>query len=128
MTTASIDWTFDVLKNYLRSIALKGSKAVFTMTVNDGQIGSLLVVGSTKVQDISHFLQTAVRRDKLDFHVLWTDTWPHNKEYWERIFGKGLLGRLRLFHLMHHITKTLITVRQGPLGVEDVIVQVRCQR
>jgi hypothetical protein len=76
MTTASIDKHFAVLKNY-SSVAIKGLKAVFTMIVNDGQIGLLMVVGSTKVQEVSHVLQTAVHRDKLDFHVLWADTWPH---------------------------------------------------
>jgi hypothetical protein len=128
MTTASIDWHFAVLKNY-SSIALKGSKAVFTMIVNDGQISLLLVVGSTEVQKVSQFLQTAVHRDKLDFHVLWADTRPHNKECRERIFGKGLLGWLGLFHLMHRITMTLLLQHHfsaGTFGVEDVIVQVQC--
>jgi hypothetical protein len=98
------DHTFQALKNY----NLPGAKALFTMNNERGEIVTAAIVPDTKVQSVAHLVEQQVRRRKhFRPNLIYTDTWPHNDEFWAMLLGQGLLGRLGLFHLMKRIVDTL---------------------
>jgi hypothetical protein len=103
----ALDWTFATLTNYHN---MKSAKAIFTC--NKGSTKEIVLVAlvpSTKVSDASHLLQQAIRRrgeENFSPSVLYTDTCPHNTEYFARLFGSQLIHRLGLFHLVHRMIET----------------------
>jgi hypothetical protein len=103
----AVDWTFATLTNYHQ---LKSAKAIFT--ANKGSTKEIVLVAlvpSTKVSDASHALQQARSRrgeGNFDPGALYTDTCPHNTDYYKRIFGLRLNHRLGLFHLAHRMIET----------------------
>jgi hypothetical protein len=100
----AIDHTFAVVKNY----NVPGAKACFTMMTSTHEIAAAALVGTTSVDQISHLCEQVVRRrDNFQPKVIYTDTWPHNNEFWTTIFGIFVVGRLGLFHCMKRIVDTL---------------------
>jgi hypothetical protein len=100
----AIDWTFQVVKNYI----LPGAKACFTMCTETGEIAALGIVESTASSQISHMLQQLVQnRPEFRPKVIYTDTWPNGEKFWKNIFGFLILGRLGFFHLIKRILDTL---------------------
>ena len=103
----AIDWTFQAIKNF----NLPGAKAMFTMNKGSTkEVVNMAIVSSTAGSQISHLLQQS-RSSRKQFHpaVLYSDTTPHNKDFWKSLFGDGVSVRLGLFHLMHRIVDTLDT-------------------
>jgi hypothetical protein len=47
------------------------------------------------------------RRENFETKVIYTNTWPHDDEFWKDIFGFCVIDRLGLFHCMKRITDTL---------------------
>jgi hypothetical protein len=95
VTTAlliAIDWTFQVLKNYV----LPDAKACFTMCTETSEINALGIVASTACSQIPHLLQELVQNWPMLCWVLYiyTDTWPHSYNFWKFIFGMLVIGRL----------------------------------
>jgi hypothetical protein len=104
----AFDWTFGTLKNY----NLPGAKAVFTGNKGSTkEIITLAIVPTTAANQISHLLlQSREKRTMFEPTVLYTDTCPHNDEFWKGIFGTYLLQtKLGLFHLLHRVVETLDT-------------------
>jgi hypothetical protein len=101
----AFDWTFQTIKNY----NLPGANAVFTG--NKGttkEIITLAIVPTTAASQISHLLlQSREKRKEFKPAVLYTDTCPHNEQFWKAIFGTYLETKLGLFHLLHRIMDTL---------------------
>lgn len=104
---AAIDWTFQVVKNYI----LPGGKAACLMNKSSTkEIATYAIVSSVAVSQISHLLtQSILKRKKFKPFGLYADTTPNNKTYWKRLFGEDLLVLLGLFHLMQRVTDTLDT-------------------
>jgi hypothetical protein len=98
----SIDWTFAVVKNY----TLPGAKACFTSMVETGEVCTLGLVATTKVEEIAHLVEQARRRPHFRPQAIFTDTWPHNKDFWSMIFG-SITGCLGIFHFMKRMMDTL---------------------
>jgi hypothetical protein len=106
----AIDWTFQVVKNYI----LPGAKACFTMCTETGEIAALGIVESTAVSQISHMLQQLVeKRSTFRPKVIYTDTWPNGETFWRNIFGSHIIGRLGFFHLIKRILDTLTQTVNG---------------
>ena len=103
ITSAAVDWTFQVLKTY---VSLPGSKACFTFKISDGQMAGLAIVPSTALLQVSHFLIQLVSRRHIQVQVLYTDLWPMGEVFWKNIFGVGMIGCLGMFHAMKRITDT----------------------
>ena len=101
----AIDWTFQVIKNYL----LPGAKALFTMNKGSTkEICHAAVVSSTAVNQVSHALMEAkTKRKQFNPKGLYSDITPHNTTFWKRIFGVRLVVLLGLFHIMQRIVDTL---------------------
>jgi hypothetical protein len=100
----AVDHTFAVVKNCY----VQGAKACFTMLTSTKQIATAALVETTSVDRISHLCEQIVRRrENFETKVIYTDTWPHNDEFWKEIFGFCVIGRLGLFHCMKRITDTL---------------------
>jgi hypothetical protein len=94
----AIDWTFQIIKNYILG---GGAHACFTMCTKTGKIAALGIVKSTAVSLVSHMLQEIIdKRPTFRPWIIYTDTWTH-------IFGLLLIGRLGLFHLMKQSLDTL---------------------
>ena len=104
----AIDHTFETLKNY----RLEGGKAIFTVLNEKAQICSLVIVPTQKLCEIDHMLNKMLKRKGMDFNDgkprgLYTDTWPNNKEYWEKRLGPDTEGALGLFHYNQRVVKHL---------------------
>ena len=103
-TAIAIDHTFQVIKNY----CLKGAQAMFTMNTESGEIATVAIVESTKADQVAHLVEQMVRkREGFKPKIIYTDTWPHNDEFWAMLFGAYIVGRLGLFHLIKRIVDTL---------------------
>jgi hypothetical protein len=98
----SIDWTFAVVKNY----TLPGAKACFTSMVETGEVCSLGLVSTTKVEEVAHMVEQTRRRPNFKPQAIFTDTWPHNNDFWFMIFGT-ITGCLGIFHFMKRMVDTL---------------------
>ena len=98
----AIDWTFAVIRNYFQSSA----KACFTCMNENGEVCNLALVSTTKVEEVAHLVEQTRRRPNFKPKAIFTDTWPHNQDFWFMIFGaiKGCLG---IFHFMKRIVDTL---------------------
>ena len=100
----SFDHSFDLVKNYPRSL---GAKAVFNVARNTGEIASTVLVESTKISQAAHAAECLARRPDFRPKVYYSDIFPHGKKFWDLLFGPSLKGRLGLFHYMQRIVKTL---------------------
>jgi hypothetical protein len=98
----SIDWTFAVLRNY----TLAGAKACFTSMVETGEVCAMGLVGTTKVEEAAHMVEQTRRRPHFRPQAVFTDTWPHNQDFWFLIFGP-IIGCLGIFHFMKRMVDTL---------------------
>jgi hypothetical protein len=74
----SIDWKFQVVKNYLAP----GAAACFTSMVEAGEVWTLGLVSSTIVADIAHMVEQT--RDCPNFRLkgIFTDACPANQDFW----------------------------------------------
>ena len=101
----AIDWTFQVIKNYV----LPGAKAMFTMNKGSTkEIVHLGIVRSTAVSQISHLLVKARQvRSKFTPKALYSDITPSNLIFWMSILGSGVVVLLGMFHCMHRVVDTL---------------------
>jgi hypothetical protein len=99
----SIDWTFAVLRNY----TLAGAKACFTAMVETGEVCAMGLVATTKVEEVAHMVEQTRRcRPHFQPKAIFTDTWPHNQDFWFMIFG-AITGCLGIFHFMKRMVDTL---------------------
>jgi hypothetical protein len=99
-----VDHTFAVVKNY----NAQGANARFTMITSTKQIATAALVETTSVDQISHLCEQIVRkREHFETKVIYTDTWPHNDEFWKEIFAFCVIGRVVLFHCMKRIADML---------------------
>ena len=104
LVAIAVDHTFAVVANY----NLPGAKAMFTIMNSNNEIVAMVLVPTTKVEQIAHLVEQMMRRRKNFIpKILYTDTWPHNKNFWEMLLGFELQGRLGLFHIMQRIVETL---------------------
>lgn len=104
---AAQDHTSDAAKNYQKKL---GCNYIWDVAVETGEIACAVLVKSTKAEDLAHAAEGLARRPNFNPKVLYCDTWPHNKDFWEIMFGPQLHGRLGLYHFQHRIVETL---RQG---------------
>jgi hypothetical protein len=100
----AIDWTFAVVKNYFGA----GPKACFTSMNENGEVCTLALVATTKVEEIAHLVEQMRRRPDFRPQAIFTDTWPHNQQFWFLIFG-SITGCLGIFHYMKRMVDTLRT-------------------
>ena len=98
------DHTWEVVKNYLSSCK---AKVLWDVCTETGEIACLVLVQSTKLQEIAHAAEQLSRRIGFSPVIMYSDTWPHKDDFWELILGARLIGRLGLFHFLQRITKTL---------------------
>lgn len=99
----SQDHTMEPCCNY----RAKDAKAIWDSSTETGEIACAVLVPTTKARDYAHAAECLVRRPNFRPKVMYTDTWPHGKAFWELLFGATLLGRLGLFHFIQRISKTL---------------------
>jgi hypothetical protein len=101
----AIDWTFQVVKNYI----LPGAKAMFTMNKGSTkEIVHLGIVRSTAASQISHLVTEAKeKRTMFSPKALYSDITPHNLPFWTSVFGPRIMVLLGLFHCMHRVVDTL---------------------
>ena len=101
------DHTMEMVKNYKKEV---GAHAAWDCATETGEIASVVLVGSTSVEDIAHAVESMSRRPNFKPSAMYSDTWPHKDKFWKMLFGPALEGRLGLFHYQQRIVKTL---RQG---------------
>jgi len=116
--SAAQDHTSDTAKNYQKSL---GCNYIWDVAVETGEIACAVLVKSTKAEDLAHAAEGLARRPHFNPKVLCCDTWPHNKSFWEMMYGPHLHGRLGLFHFQHRIVDTL---RQGHLLYHEALRQL----
>jgi len=97
------DHTFSVVKNYQNRL---GAKAVWDVATNTGEVATAVCVPSTQTIHFSHAARMLIDRPKFNPQAMYSDTWPHKKEYWEKLIP-GVKGRLGLFHFEKRILSTL---------------------
>ena len=101
------DHTHEATKNYFHR-KRNGATALWDVATDTGEIATAVLVPSTATQDFSHAAIQLSKRKNFNPTAMYSDTWPHKKDYWEELFpGKDLKGRLGLFHYLQRITKTL---------------------
>ena len=84
-----------------------GIKYTWNVTNERGEIMSCVAVGSTKTYDVAHAAEQLVRRDGFKAKVLYSDVWPSGDNFWKKLVGPGVVGRLGLFHFFQRIIRTL---------------------
>jgi hypothetical protein len=72
------DHTFEVVKNYPKSL---GAKAVWDVATSTGEIASAVLVPSTKTIHFAHAAQQMAKREGFSPTALYSDTWPNKKEF-----------------------------------------------
>jgi len=95
------DHTFEPIKNYMKSV---GAKAAWDAASQTGEIASVVLVRSTKTEDFAQAAQQLLNRLHFKPKVMYSDTWPNKKEFWNK---KGIDGKLGLFHYQKRIISTL---------------------
>ena len=95
------DHTFEPIKNYRKDL---GAKAAWDVATQTGEIATVVLVKSTKTEDFSHAAQQLLKREHFNPQVMYSDTWPNKKEFWNQL---GVEGRLGLFHYQKRIISTL---------------------
>ena len=106
VTMTAVDHTVEATKNYQ---SRGGATHIWTCAIQTGEVASAVMVNSSSSKEIAHAAECLARRPYYKPKCLYSDTWPHGKQFWEMIFG-DIQGRLGLFHFMQRIVKTL---RQG---------------
>ena len=92
-------------KNYFQKRSLRAN-ALWDVSTETGEIASAALVPSTRTEDYAHAATSLTRRPTFVPGIMYSDTWPCKKEFWELLLSK-LKGRLGLFHCIQRITKTL---------------------
>ena len=100
------DHTHEVTKNYLNKKKL-GIDGLWDVATETGEIACAVLVPSTKTSDFSHAAKQLTLRNHFNPKAMYSDTWPCKSEYWERLLGHEVKGRLGLFHFIQRITRTL---------------------
>jgi len=100
------DHTHEVTKNYYRRRQI-GAVALWDVATETGEIATAALVPSTKTKDLSHAAISLSKRPHFKPKAMYSDRWPIKVEYWEKVFGNKLEGRLGLFHFMQRLTKTM---------------------
>jgi hypothetical protein len=100
------DHTHQMTKNYFRRKTI-GALALWDVATETGEIATAVLVPSTKTQDLSHAAMSLAKRPNFAPKAMYSDRWPVKMDYWERVFGHQIEGRLGLFHFTQRIVKTL---------------------
>jgi len=100
------DHTHEVTKNYFRRKQL-GALALWDVATESGEIATAVLVPSTKTIHLSHAAIQLSRRPCFKPKAMCSDRWPTKTEYWSKVFGSDLEGRLGLFHFAQRIIRTL---------------------
>jgi len=100
------DHTHEVTKTYFRRKQI-GANALWDVATETGKIVAAALVPSTKTKDLSHAAIALSRRPGFKPKAMHSDRWPVKVDYWSRVFGAALQGRLGLFHYTQRIVKTL---------------------
>ena len=111
------DHTFEIVKNYPKSL---GAKACWDVATSTGEIATAVLVPSTRTQHFSHAAIQLSKRRSFAPKAMYSDTWPHKKDYWEAVFP-GIEGRLGLFHFEKRILSTL---RKGHIDHMDAVTDL----
>jgi hypothetical protein len=80
---------------------------MWDVSTETGEIACAVLVPSTKTADFSHAAQQLCRRGSFHPKAMYSDTWPCKADYWSRVLGKNIEGRLGLFHFIQRIMRTL---------------------
>jgi len=100
------DHTHQVTKNYYRRRKI-GAEALWDVATETGEIATAVLAPSTKTVDLSHAAIQLSKRLTFRTKAMYSDRWPTKTEYWAKVFGDNLEGRLGLFHFQQRITRTL---------------------
>jgi hypothetical protein len=102
----AFDHTFAPTKNIY---GLPDAKANFDgIKGSTKEIVGVWTVPSTKIANASHGLRECVeKRRQFCPATVYTDTMPHNIDFWQQLFGSGVDCKLGLFHLLHRIIETM---------------------
>ena len=100
------DHTFEVIKNYQNNKRL-GAKAAWTVGTSTGEVAAVVLVPSTKTKHFSHAARMLMSRECFTPTVMYSDTWPHKIDYWNKLVKGGIEGRLGLFHYEKRMLRTL---------------------
>ena len=65
-----------------------------------------MFIPTTMTQHFAHAATMLARRPHFTPHAMYSDTWPHKKEFWASLFP-DMEGRLGLFHFQKRILRTL---------------------
>ena len=108
-TSFAQDHTYQVVKNYPKRIQ---AEALFDCCNEHGEVLLAVLVKSTETKHFSHAATQLAKRPGFRPSIMYSDTFPHKKGYWEELLGKGkegnnVQGRLGLFHFIRRITKTM---------------------
>jgi hypothetical protein len=101
--SSASDHTVDVTRNY----NLPGAKDCFDVSVETGEIATVVLVESTKIQQAAHAIEVLSRRKNFTPKLHYTDICPHNDDFFHQIFGAAVILRLGLFHFVQRFIKTL---------------------
>jgi hypothetical protein len=115
--TMAQDHTFDVVKNYQKSV---DATALWDCSTETGEIACAVLVPSTQTRHFSHAAQQLAKRDRFHPRVLYSDTWPTKDAFWRLLFS-DVEGRLGLFHYLQRITRTL---RKKHVDYHDAIARL----
>jgi hypothetical protein len=108
------DHTFQPVRNYQKSL---GAVAVWDVATSTGEIATAVLVTTTQTKDFSHAAIQLSKRTQFTPAVMYSDTWPNKKEYWDDVFP-GIEGRLGLFDFEKRITSTL---RKGHIDFMEAL-------
>jgi len=88
---AAQDHTFDAAKNYQ---SVLGGRCLWDAITETGEVDSCALVTTTKAKDITHAAEGLACHHNFNPKVLFCDTWPHNKQFWELcISHSGKIGQ-----------------------------------
>ena len=103
-TSFVFDFTFSFVKNYSNTTAT----AAATCMSDGGEVPSVVLVRSTKLEEAKGAIEAIGRRPDFAPKVVYPDTHPHNKDYWEnKAFSSEPMSRLGLFHFIQRLTKEM---------------------
>jgi hypothetical protein len=100
------DHTHEVTKNYIQKKQL-GMDALWDVATETGEIACAVLVPSTKTSDFSHAAKQLSMRPSFNPQAMYSDTWPCKSDFWSKLLGHEVKGRLGLFHYIQRITRTL---------------------
>lgn len=98
------DHTNEAVKNYYNN---QDMHAIWDVMTDTGEIACAVIVKDTSVGQIAHAVEQLKKRPGFDPVAMYCDTWPNKKEFWLRLLGPHLEGKLGLFHYIQRIVKTL---------------------